>query len=241
MEFCNASGCADSIADLATQSISQSAQKREAQKTRPARRLVVCDAVHCDPDLFKPSKSPESPILIQKREAGRGSSLRKGPDGVIDGTIQGQQKRSRSGDNSGVCEGSGCTNNHLKPIDLSDSPLPAQKREAARGSSLGKAASGIVDGIGAVGDLITIGTAVQGQKREVQRSGSGSSTVTCLAIGCENEQLKQLLENPIQAQQKREAQKSKGKVIGNVAQGIAGAVSGAAGVIGIGGAVQGQN
>ncbi|KAI1667260.1 hypothetical protein L13192_07969 [Pyrenophora tritici-repentis] len=121
---------------------------------------------------------------------------------------------------------------------------PAQKRDAQRGRGrvIGNVLEGVGGAIGGAVDLITIGGAIQGQQKRDAKGGAipehciGSTP--CRTV--QSEILTPIQPSMLRPAQKRDAQRSKGKVFGNIAEGVAGAISGAADLITIGGAVQGQ-
>ncbi|KAK1913107.1 hypothetical protein P3342_005043 [Pyrenophora teres f. teres] len=98
---------------------------------------------------------------------------------------------------------------------------PNAKRDAQRGSNFGKVLKGAGEGVGTLIDLVTIGGIIGGQpaqKREElpsARSRFGNSKL-------------------------REAQRSRGRVFGNIIEGVGGVIGGAADLLTIGGAVSGQ-
>ncbi|EFQ88717.1 hypothetical protein PTT_15310, partial [Pyrenophora teres f. teres 0-1] len=126
-------------------------------------------------------------------------------------------------------------------------PAP-QKREAQRGRNFGKFLKGASEGVGAFSDLVTIGGLIGGQpapqKREAQKGRIGGSA--CLDTPCGQilpaipSKSFQKQEEEIQPTEKRDAQRSRGRVFGNIVKGVGGAIGGAADLITIGGAVQGQ-
>ncbi|EFQ87913.1 hypothetical protein PTT_16400, partial [Pyrenophora teres f. teres 0-1] len=116
---------------------------------------------------------------------------------------------------------------------------PNAKRDAQRGRNFGKVLKGAGEGVGTLIDLVTIGGIIGGQpaqKREElpsTRSRVGKSfgrkPLNCIVIdGCDGRVVK------------REAQRSRGRVFGNIIEGVGGAIGGAVDLITIGGAVQGQ-
>ncbi|CAE7022397.1 hypothetical protein PTTW11_03424 [Pyrenophora teres f. teres] len=106
---------------------------------------------------------------------------------------------------------------------------PVVKREAQR--SRGRVFGNIIEGVGGViggaADLLTIGGAVSGQptqKRDAQRTDLITIGGT---IGG-------------QPAQKRDGQRSRGRVIGNIGEVVGGVIGGAADLLTINEAVQGQ-
>ncbi|KAI1663683.1 hypothetical protein L13192_12372 [Pyrenophora tritici-repentis] len=121
-----------------------------------------------------------------------------------------------------------------------------QKREAqrSRGRVFGNIAEGIGGVIGAASDLITIGGAVQGQqKRDAQRFGMGGLGCIATNPSC-LDQIRPFRgvqkQEEIQPSEKRDAQRSRGRVFGNIAEGIGGVIGAASDLVTIGGVVQGQ-
>ncbi|KAK1916383.1 hypothetical protein P3342_004202 [Pyrenophora teres f. teres] len=205
----------------------------------------------------------------QKREAQRGRNfgkfLKGASEGVgafsdlvtIGGLIGGQpapQKReAQRGRNfgkflKGASEGVGAFSDLVTIGGLIGGQPAPQKREAQRGRNFGKFLKGASEGVGAFSDLVTIGGLIGGQpapqKREAQKGRIGGSA--CLDTPCGQilpaipSKSFQKQEEEIQPTEKRDAQRSRGRVFGNIVKGVGGAIGGAADLITIGGAVQGQ-
>ncbi|KAA8624560.1 hypothetical protein TUN199_04966 [Pyrenophora tritici-repentis] len=112
------------------------------------------------------------------------------------------------------------------------------RREAQRskGKVIGNIVKGVGGALGGAADTATIVGAVQGQpaqKREAQKKIiGGEDEIRCMGFpGCYD---------TASGLGKREAQKSKGKIIGNIVKGVGGVIGGAADTATIVGAVNGQ-
>ncbi|KAF5845103.1 hypothetical protein GGP41_001199 [Bipolaris sorokiniana] len=112
-----------------------------------------------------------------------------------------------------------------------------QKRDPqrSRGRLIGNIAEGIGGAIGGAADFLTIGGAVQGQPQK-----RGLTVVDDLGqpIVVSESADYDLAEGQ---NEKRDPQRSRGRIIGNIGEGIGGAIGAAADFLTIGGAVQGQN
>ncbi|KAI2474996.1 hypothetical protein Ptr902_13598 [Pyrenophora tritici-repentis] len=202
----------------------------------------------------------------QKREAQRSRSrvfgnIAEGIGGVIGaasdlitigGAVQGQQKRDAQRFGMG---GLGCIATNPSCLDQirpfrgvkkqEEETQPSEKRDAqrSRGRVFGNIAEGIGGVIGAASDLITIGGAVQGQqKRDAQRFGMGGLGCIATNPSC-LDQIRPFRgvkkqEEETQPSEKRDAQRSRGRVFGNIAEGIGGVIGAASDLVTIGGVVQ---
>ncbi|XP_014562528.1 hypothetical protein COCVIDRAFT_21483, partial [Bipolaris victoriae FI3] len=112
-----------------------------------------------------------------------------------------------------------------------------QKRDPQRskGRIIGNIGEGIGGAIGAAADFLTIGGAVQGQNQK-----RGLTVVDDLGqpVVVSEPADYDLAEGQ---NEKRDPQRSKGRIIGNIAEGVAGGVGAVADFLTIGGAAQGQN
>ncbi|KAJ5030348.1 hypothetical protein J3E73DRAFT_404692 [Bipolaris maydis] len=153
---------------------------------------------------------------------------------TIGGAIQGQpQKRGLT-----VVDDLG------QPIVASESDdydLPEaqnEKRDPQRGRRIGNIIKGFGEGVGVVGDLGVIGGAIQGSQPAAKRDVPLVVDDKINSIDAEHSTVGLLA--PAIEYEKRDPQRGRGRLIGNIAKGFAGGVGAIADVISVGGAAQGQ-
>ncbi|KAH7561539.1 hypothetical protein BM1_02643 [Bipolaris maydis] len=154
--------------------------------------------------------------------------------GVIGGAIQGQnQKRNLP-----------VVDDLSHPIVASESDdydLPEaqnEKRDPQRGRRIGNIIKGFGEGVGVVGDLGVIGGAIQGSQPAAKRDVPLVVDDKINSIDAEHSTVGLLA--PAIEYEKRDPQRGRGRLIGNIAKGFAGGVGAIADVISVGGAAQGQ-
>ncbi|KAJ6274810.1 hypothetical protein PSV08DRAFT_384410 [Bipolaris maydis] len=153
---------------------------------------------------------------------------------TIGGAIQGQpQKRGLT-----VVDDLG---HPIVASESDDYDLPEaqnEKRDPQRGRRIGNIIKGFGEGVGVVGDLGVIGGAIQGSQPAAKRDVPLVVDDKINSIDAEHSTVGLLA--PAIEYEKRDPQRGRGRLIGNIAKGFAGGVGAIADVISVGGAAQGQ-